>query len=143
MGNLDLKTVDVATGTAKVVENRDGSHHPVGWLDDRTVAYVYESYRDAPGSLREAAQRRNAKRLTYSRPRRVPSRRHFDRLESVTWNSADGVKVHGYLRRPSSGRVRRSLPALVVSHTYNVGQFYNQWSPIFSYMVQSGYVLLR
>ena len=26
------------------------------------------------------------------------------------------------------------LPALVLSHTYNVGQFYNQWSPIFNYI---------
>jgi dipeptidyl aminopeptidase/acylaminoacyl peptidase len=29
-----------------------------------------------------------------------------------------------------------------MSHTYNVGQIYNQWNPIFSHIVQSGYVML-
>ena len=85
-----------------------GSHHPVGWLDDRTVAYVSESYQHAAGPVREAARRRRSRGgSTYSgqaafRPE------HFDRLESVTWTSADGVKVHGYLRRPSMMRARRS-----------------------------------
>jgi len=67
----------------------------------------------------------------------------FDQLESVHWRSEDGVEIHGYLRRPSwSTASDEPLPALVVSHTYEVGQFYNQWNPIFSYIVQSGYVLL-
>jgi dipeptidyl aminopeptidase/acylaminoacyl peptidase len=140
LGNLDLKTVEVATGAVNVVEDRDGSHHPVGWVDDSTVAYVYESYR-VPPDLHVKRLGGTARRLTYS-GHAAFNPDHFDRLESVTWTSADGVKVHGYLRRPSTVSPGDRLPGIVVSHTYNVGQFYNQWSPIFSYIVQSGYVLL-
>ncbi|MCZ8133049.1 MAG: DPP IV N-terminal domain-containing protein [Steroidobacteraceae bacterium] len=48
LGNLDLKTIDLQTGEARFVENRDGAHHPVGWVDDRTVVFVYENYRQPP-----------------------------------------------------------------------------------------------
>ncbi|MFC3714234.1 S9 family peptidase [Sphingoaurantiacus capsulatus] len=139
-GNLRLRTVDVATGRTAIVENRDGSHHPVGWVDDRTVAYVYESYRDIP-ELYVKPLNGTAKRLTSS-TYAVFGADKFDRLESVTWKSDDGVEVHGYLRRPTWAKAGDKLPALVLSHTYNVGQFYNQWSPIFSYLVQSGYTIL-
>lgn len=140
LGNLDLKIVDLKSGATKVVENKDGSHHPVGWLNDRAVAFVYESYRTPP-DLYVKPLNGAARRLTYSshaafRPE------NFGRLESVTWTSADGVKIHGYLRRPSWAQPGERLPAMVWSHTYNVGQFYNQWSPMFNYIVQSGYVML-
>jgi dipeptidyl aminopeptidase/acylaminoacyl peptidase len=140
LGNLDLKTVDLATGAVDVVEDRDGSHHPVGWVDGSSVAYVYESYR-VPPDLHVKRLGGSSRRLTFSGHAAFEPA-HFDRLESVTWTSADGVKVHGYLRRPSTVGAGDRLPGIVISHTYNVGQFYNQWSPIFSYMVQSGYVLL-
>jgi dipeptidyl aminopeptidase/acylaminoacyl peptidase len=141
LGNLDLKTVELASGAAKFVENKDGSHHPVGWLDDRTVAFVYEDYRTQP-ELYVKPLNGAAKRLTYSTQAAFRPE-NFERLESVTWNSADGVSIHGYLRRPSWAKSGERLPALVLSHTYNVGQFYNQWSPIFNYIVQSGYVVLQ
>jgi dipeptidyl aminopeptidase/acylaminoacyl peptidase len=140
LGNLDLMTVDVGSGKAEVVENKDGSHHPVGWVDDATVAYVYESYRTPP-DLHVKPLGGTPRRLTHS-GHAVFHPDHFDRLESITWTSADGVKVHGYLRRPSTMRPGDRLPGLVVSHTYNVGQFYNQWCPIFSYIVESGHVML-
>ncbi len=141
LGNLDLKTVELASGAAKFIENKDGSHHPVGWLDDRTIAFVYEDYRTQP-ELYVKPLNGAAKRLTYSSQAAFRAE-NFERLESVTWNSADGVSIHGYLRRPSWAKSGERLPALVLSHTYNVGQFYNQWSPIFNYIVQSGYVVLQ
>jgi dipeptidyl aminopeptidase/acylaminoacyl peptidase len=140
LGNLDLKTVDVASGKVEVVENRDGTHHAVGWVNDNTVAYVYESYRTPP-DLYVKPLGGAPRRLSYSGHAAFHPE-HFDRLESVTWTSADGVTVHGYLRRPATMRTGDRLPGLIVSHTYNVGQFYNQWSPIFSYIVESGYVML-
>lgn len=139
LGNLDLMTVDVASGTATIVSDRDGAHHPVGWVDGATIAYVYESH-TTPPDLYVRGQA-GTQRLTYS-GRAVYGPEHFDRLESVTWISDDGVQVHGYLRKPRDLREGERLPALVVSHTYNVGQFYNQWTPPFGYVVQSGYILL-
>jgi dipeptidyl aminopeptidase/acylaminoacyl peptidase len=104
------------------------------------VVYVYESY-TAPPDIYVKPHGGAARRLTHSEHAAFRPG-HFDALESVTWKSADGVDVHGFLRRPGAARPGERLPALVVSHTYNVGQFYNQWSPIFSYIVQSGYVML-
>lgn len=139
-GNLDLWRVEVATRRSEVIGARDGSHHPVGWVDSETVAYVYESYQVPPDLfvLKPGGER---KQVTFS-GRAVYQAEHFDRLESVSWRSQDGVRVHGYLRLPSTIREGDRLPALVVSHTYNVGQFYNQWNPIFAYIVQSGYPML-
>ncbi len=139
-GNLELWRVDVATRRTEVVANRDGSHHPVGWVDGTTVAYVYESYQ-APPDLYVQVPGGSPRQLTFS-GRAVYRPEHFDRLESVTWTGADGVRVHGYLRLPSRIQAGDRLPGLVVSHTYNVGQFYNQWNPIFSYIVESGFAML-
>jgi dipeptidyl aminopeptidase/acylaminoacyl peptidase len=136
--NLDLMIVDVPTGTTTPVSTQDGSHHPVGWLDDDTVAYVYENYRSPP-DLYVRDLETAAKQVTFS-SRAVYRPEHFERFERASWKSSDGVTVHGFLRIPSNASGRR--PALVVSHTYNVGQFYNQWNPIFSYIAQSGYVML-
>lgn len=140
LGNLDLMVVNVATGETQVVENADGSHHPVGWVDNGAVAFVYESYRVMP-DLYVKPLGAKARQITFSdhaayRPE------HFDRLEPVRWKSGDGVEVNGYLRVPSAFRPGDRLPGIVMSHTYNVGQFYNQWNPIFAYIVQSGYVML-
>jgi len=140
LGNLDLMSVTVPDGRTETIENADGEHHPVGWVDNRTVAYVYESYRIPPDLF--VKQIGGAPRqLTFSNHAAYRPE-HFDALESIAWTSEDGVQIHGYLRRPSNLRPGDRLPAIVMSHTYNVGQFYNQWNPIFSYIVQSGYVML-
>jgi dipeptidyl aminopeptidase/acylaminoacyl peptidase len=138
--NLDLMTVDVTTRTATPVATVDGSHHPVGWVDDQTVAYVYESYRTPP-DLHVRRIGGEPRRVTFS-GRAVYRPEHFEHVERASWTSEDGVRVHGFIRRPSNIQGGGRLPALVMSHTYNVGQFYNQWNPILSYIVQSGYVML-
>lgn len=122
------------------IEGLEGAYHAVGWLDNETVAYVHESYHTLP-DLYARRLGETPRRLTYSGYAAMqPS--HFDRLESVWWTSEDGVRVHGYLRRPSWSTNDEPLPGIVISHTYNVGQFYNQWNPIFAYMAESGYNLL-
>ncbi len=143
LGNLDLMTVDVASRRTSLISDKDGSHHPVDWIDDRTIAYVYEDYKTPPDLyLKRLGEDESSKQKTYS-GHAIYTEDAFDRLESVHWRSEDGVEIHGYLRRPSwSTASDVTLPALVVSHTYEVGQFYNQWNPIFSYITQSGYVLL-
>lgn len=142
LGNLDLMTVNVASRKTSLISEKDGSHHPVGWIDDETIAYVYESYRTAPDLYIQNLNEDGSDKVTHS-GHAIYSEGAFDRLESVHWRSEDGIEIHGYLRRPSwSAASDISLPALVVSHTYEVGQFYNQWNPIFSYLTQSGYVLL-
>ncbi|HXN64673.1 MAG TPA: S9 family peptidase [Candidatus Acidoferrales bacterium] len=139
-GNLDLMVVTVATGATQAIETADGEHHPVGWKDNQTVAYVYENYRTPP-DLFVKAMGGTARQMTFSNHVSYTPE-NFDQLESVSWQSADNVTIHGYFRHPSNMRPGERLPAIVTSHTYNVGQFYNQWNPIFDYIVQSGYVML-
>lgn len=138
--NLDLMVVDVQTGASVALSTTDGSHHPVGWVSSDSVAYVYESYRTPP-DLFVKRLGADARQLTFS-SRAAYRPEHFERLEHVSWTSEDGVKVHGFLRVPTTVAAGARLPALVMSHTYNVGQFYNQWNPILSFIVQSGYVML-
>ena len=140
LGNLDLMLVDVTTGKTEALRTEDGSHHPVGWVDNETVAFVYESYR-VPPDLHVQPLGADARQLTFSGHTRYRTEA-FDRLESVRWLSEDGIEVHGYLRRPSRLAPGERVSAIVMSHTYNVGQFYNQWNPIFAHIVQSGYVML-
>ena len=140
LGNLDLMLVDVTTGKTEALRTEDGSHHPVGWVDNETVAFVYESYR-VPPDLHVQPLGADARQLTFSGHTRYRTEA-FDRLESVRWLSEDGIEVHGYLRRPSRLTPGERVSAIVMSHTYNVGQFYNQWNPIFAHIVQSGYVML-
>ena len=140
LGNLLLISVDVASGEATRLGGEEGGYHPVGWLADDTVAFVHESYRRPP-DLYLMTLGESARQVTHSGHAAL-GEHHFDRLESVWWTSEDGVRVHGYLRRPSWSTPEDRLPGIVFSHTYNVGQFYNQWNPIFGYMAESGYVLL-
>jgi dipeptidyl aminopeptidase/acylaminoacyl peptidase len=140
LGNLELRTVDVATDHSTAIESGDGAHHPVGWIDNQTVAFVREDYRTIPDLFVKPLDG-SARQVTFSDHVSFAAD-HFDKLESIEWKSADGVLVHGYLRRPSNQRPGDRLPALVMSHTYNVGQFYNQWNPIVSFIVQSGYIVL-
>lgn len=140
LGNLDLMIVNVATGVATPVETVDGEHHPVGWVNNKTVAYVYESYRVPPDLFIKPLDGQ-PRQVTFSN-HVAYSPAHFDRLQYVSWKSADGVTIHGYLRIPSAFQPGERMPAIVMSHTYNVGEFYNQWNPIFDYIVQSGYILL-
>jgi dipeptidyl aminopeptidase/acylaminoacyl peptidase len=139
-GNLDLMAVTVATGAAEAIETADGEHHPVGWKDNHTVVYVYENY-STPPDLFVKPLAGAARQVTFSNHVSYAPE-NFDQLESVSWKSMDGVMIHGYFRYPSNMSPGERLPAIVMSHTYNVGQFYNQWNPIFDYIVQSGYVML-
>lgn len=143
LGNLDLIIVEVASGKISVVSDKDGSHHPVGWIDDKTIAFVYEDYRTPPDLyVKDLSGSGQARQLTHS-GHAVYREADFDKLESVHWASEDAVQIHGYLRTPSwLTKSKTPLPAVVVSHTYEVGQFYNQWNPVFSHIVQAGYVLL-
>jgi len=139
-GNLRLIVADVASGAIEYIGDALGMHHPVGWLDDGRVAYVYESHSQPP-NLYVRSLGAEARQLTDTAHAALRPE-HMDRIESVEWQSPDGVTVHGILRRPSWAQPSQQLPALVFSHTYNVGQSYNQWNPIFSYIVESGYVVL-
>ena len=141
-GNLDLVVADLRAATHAVVSVTDGSHHPVGWLDDRTIAYAYENFHTPPDLFVRGVDSGAAPRQVTWSSRPIFQPAHFDRIERVRWTSAGGVDVSGFVRRPSHAAPGARLPALVMSHTYNVGQFYNQWNPILSHIVQSGYVML-
>jgi dipeptidyl aminopeptidase/acylaminoacyl peptidase len=139
-GNFVLITVDTRSGAVKELAAEPGQHHPVGWLSNDTVAYVRESH-DTPPDLHVRALNGKPRQLTHSAYAAMQPA-HMGGMEPVSWESEGGVTVHGFLRKPSWAKPGDKLPGIVFSHTYNVGQSYNQWVPIFSYLVESGYVIL-
>ena len=141
-GNLDLMIVDVAIGARRRPSMRPTARiiRSAGWTIARSRTCTRTTARrPISTSAPSAAQARAA---APSRAGRCIVPRTSIASSGCRGRVADGVTVSGFLRRPSARPAGARLPALVMSHTYNVGQFYNQWNPIFSYIVQSGYVML-
>lgn len=141
-GNFDLWTMSIEDRSAQRLSEVDGCHHPVGWLDAGTVAYVFENYFTPPDLHVRTLTGGLARQVTHS-GHAAYRQDHFGRFERVSFRSADGLEIQGFLLSPSTVRPGHRLPGLVMLHTYNQGQFYHQFNPIFSYIVESGYVLLK
>lgn len=139
-GNFDLWAMEVSGGESRRISDVEGCHHPVGWLDSRTVSYVYENH-FTPPDLHVAPLSGPGRQVTYS-GQTAYRQEHFGRFDRVSFDSADGLAIHGYLLTPMTVQRGERFPGLVMLHTYNPGQFYHQFNPIFSYIVESGYVML-
>jgi dipeptidyl aminopeptidase/acylaminoacyl peptidase len=141
-GNCDLHTVHRETGRANRLSVEDGCYHPVGWIGNNAVAFVAENYFTPPDLHVRDLDSSSARQVTHSS--QVAFRREaFGRFERVSFESRDGLRIHGYLLTPGAAGAGAKLPGLVMLHTYSPGQFYNQFNPIFTYIVESGYVMLQ
>ena len=141
-GSIDLHLVHVADGRSERLSAADGQHLPVGWIDDRRFAFSFESHNTPPDLYVQAVGEPPDRIVTHAR-RAVYRKDHFERMKRVDLKAADGLPLAGYLHEPSWAEPDQKLPALVFCHTYCPGQNYDEWNPIFSYLVESGYVLLR
>ena len=141
-GNIDLYVVRVADGTGRRVNAGDGQHLPVGWLDASTIAFTREAH-DTPPELFVQTLGQTPRRVTtHARPV-VFQPDHLEKMERVSLQAPDGLRLEGFLHAPRWARPSDRLPAIVFCHTYCPGQNYNEWNAFFSYLVESGYVLLR
>lgn len=140
-GNLDVFVVAATEGSAKRVGSEDGMYHPVGWVDNNTIAYVFENYHTPP-DMYVAPLDGVPRKITHSR-RAVYRKEYFGNLERVSITAKDGLQLHGFLHTPTERERGRRHPAVVFLHTYCPGQNYNEWDPFFYFLVESGYVMLR
>lgn len=141
-GNIDAHVVTVADGRAERVSRDDGEHMPVGWLDAHRIAFASEAF-DRPPDLYVQDLGGTARRIV-THPRSAAfSKDHFEKMERVSLKAPDGLVLEGFLHVPRAWKPGVKLPAIVFAHTYCPGQNYNEWNPFFTYLVESGYVLLR
>jgi len=141
-GNIDLHVVRVADGADQRLNALDGQHLPVGWVNASTIAFTREAH-DAPPALFVQTLGQSPRRVnTHPRPA-VFQAGHLEKMERVSLAAPDGLRLEGFLHTPSWQRPGQRLPAIVFCHTYCPGQNYNEWNAFFSYLAESGYVLLR
>jgi dipeptidyl aminopeptidase/acylaminoacyl peptidase len=141
-GEIDLLVVSVAEGRAERIGAGGGTHLPVGWVDPQRIAFVHESH-DTPPDLYVQKLGTAPRRIVTHARRSAFRSEHLERMERVSLAAPDGLLLEGFLHTPRSSRPGDKLPAVVFCHTYCPGQNYDEWNPFFSYMVESGYVLLR
>ena len=143
-GNCDLWMVEVQGGDSTRLSTDDGCHHPVGWVRDDAVAFVAENYFTPPDLHVHDLESADTRKVTHS-SHASWREAAFGRLERVSFESADGLQISGYLLAPEGLEERESgtLPGIVMLHTYNPGQFYHWFDPIFNYIVASGYTMLK
>ncbi|MGH9350393.1 MAG: S9 family peptidase [Vicinamibacterales bacterium] len=140
-GALDLYVVSVVDGRAERVTNGEGSYHPVGWVDAKTIAYVYENHYTPP-DLYVRPLGSAPRQVTHTR-RAAFRESHFANQERFSFKATDGVGLQGYIHTPRRMADGERLAAIVFAHTYCPGQNYHEWDPFLSYLVESGYVVLR
>ena len=141
-GNVDLYVVTLADGRAQRISGRDGQTLPVGWVDAQQVAFTYEAF-DTPPDLYVQKLGGAARRVLTHARRAVFRPERLEKMERVSVTAPDGLVLGGFLHTPRSWTPGQKLPAVIFAHTYCPGQNYNEWNPFFSYLVESGYVLLR
>jgi dipeptidyl aminopeptidase/acylaminoacyl peptidase len=62
--------------------------------------------------------------------------------KSFTWQSPDGLTLHGFIYRPThSPNGQASVPLLVLVHGGPTGQTLKDWNPIAQYFIQRGWAI--
>lgn len=143
LGSFELAVLDVPSGNVQTVGSGEGNYHEVGWSrDDGAILYAWENAWSPPDLYVRPIQATNARRLTHS------SYAYFRKeytaaSKRVSFHSADGFEIHGYLLTPSDMPAGARLPAIVDLHPNSYGQFYyDNWNPFPHYLAAHGYVVL-
>ena len=121
-----------------------GTFMRVGWSrDDRDLLYAHETPWSPPDLYRRGiAAAAKAKRLTHSAHAYFREADTSER-QQVSFRSADGLEVPGYLLTPRNMPASARLPAVVALHPNSYGQHYfDNWNPFYQQLVAQGYAVL-
>ncbi len=134
-GHRQLWTVDAASGALTQLTDEPGTSATGIWSPDgRHIAYAYCGPYD-PADLWLMEADGSAKRqLTRSLPA-TWTREKMIAPEHVTFASAGGWEIHGYLYRPPDLEPGRRYPALVWVHGGPIRQMRDGWHPMHSYAI--------
>lgn len=126
-------------GETRQLTDERGVHSELSWIDATRLVCVYQSPL-APPDLWEITIDGERRQLTFSATGGVVGG-DLVLPEVISWQSRDGLTVHGMLYSPSDIQPGKH-PLIVHIHGGPVGQANKTWIPWIQYLVQRGYVVL-
>lgn len=133
-GRSDLVIVDYPSGETTVLAP-GGDWSSPGWAGDSVVA-IYEDHR-VPASLVRVDPDGSVTRLTGPPPAQIEVAPHVH-FEEVTYESFDGLEIHGFLFKPAAAR-RGPVPAVVYPHGGPTSAYTDAWDGHAQYFIDKGY----
>ena len=126
--------------TTRQVTQSPGVHAEIAWLDDHRLVCTYSSP-VLPADLWVIDVDNGARRqLTHSATGGVLGG-NLVMPEHVSWESTDGLTIHGLLFTPSQTAPGQH-PLVVLIHGGPVGQTLSSWQGHIQYLVGRGYIVL-
>ncbi len=136
-GRDDLVVIDPTDGDVTVLA-AGGTWSSAGWCQGGVVA-VYEDHATPPRLVKVVAGS-DPETLFSGTPASVASARHVA-YDEVSYQSFDGMDIHGFLFRPESSPGDR-LPAVVYPHGGPTSAYGDEWDGHAQYFVAKGYAWL-
>ncbi len=135
-GVADLVTVDLADGSVHVVAT-GGTWSSPRWLPDGSIVAVHESF-TTPARVCRVGGDGTVTELFAPTPASV---RHASHVvpQHVTYESLDGMAVHGWLYRPTGADTEHPCPAVVQPHGGPTSLTGDEWDGVAQYFVDKGY----
>lgn len=138
-GNWRVRTVDVATGASRSVDDADGLRTGLAWSRQNELIYVH-SRATVPPTLRAVNLEMGATRTLALAGAAGLADSEVVPAEPLRWTGRDGATLHGHVYRP---RRATSLPTplLVLLHGGPTGQFGVGWNGQIQYFAQRGWTV--
>ncbi|MFM2077436.1 MAG: hypothetical protein RJA49_1326, partial [Actinomycetota bacterium] len=135
-GVTDLVRIDLTTGVVDLVAE-GGTWSSPRALPDGGVVAVHESFA-TPARLCSVSVHGEVRELFAPTPAAVRTAPHVV-PEHVTYESFDGMEVHGWLYRPVHADATAPCPAVVQPHGGPTSVTGDEWDGIAQYFVDKGY----
>ena len=143
-GNFDIWVIDVQSGAARCVSQRDGLAHLIGWLPDGEHLLLSHESLPRPVELQVLSTQGSVRTLID--PSVTEQRSDAMILpEWVTYPARDGTTIHAALLRapaPPEPQNSKAAPAVIFLHGGPSFQFANYYYPLPELLAQAGYVVL-
>lgn len=136
-GRDDLVVIDPKDGGVTVLA-AGGTWSSAGWCQGGVVA-VYEDHATPPRLVKVVAGH-DPETLFSGTPASVASAKHVA-YDEVSYQSFDGMEIHGFLFRPESSPGDR-LPTIVYPHGGPTSAYGDEWDGHAQYFVAKGYAWL-
>lgn len=141
-GKAALMSVDTRDGNTRQISRQDGMHQPAGWLPDGSGLVALVARPDAPPDLCLLDVSGSHRQITWSLTGGL-HRGDFVLPERVSYQSSDGLTIHGYLYWPRQAGRDARCPAIVHPHGGPTAQSFFTWEdPMLQLFVQEGYAVL-
>jgi dipeptidyl aminopeptidase/acylaminoacyl peptidase len=135
-GRFDLVTIGPEDGSVTVLA-MGGDWGEASWADDSIIA-LHEDHRTPPRLVRVDPDG-SVTRLSPPPPVEI-SGGPVRGLEDVSFNSFDGLEIHGFLYRPDD--TVSPVPAVVYAHGGPTSPYTDSWDPVAQHFVDKGYAWL-